>query len=133
MMKKTAALLAISALISTPVLAAQTGGFVDPNAPAAQVQKGGFSGPNGTVATVKQAQDMKDDAWVTMRGNIEKRVGDEDYQFRDATGTMTVEIDDKRWDGLTIGPQDRVELQGKLDKDFNSLELDVKQVRKVAH
>ena len=133
MMKKTAALLAISALISTPVLAAQTGGFVDPNAPAAQVQKGGFSGPNGTVATVKLAQDMKDDAWVTMRGNIEKRVGDEDYQFRDATGTMTVEIDDKRWDGLTIGPQDRVELQGKLDKDFNSLELDVKQVRKVAH
>lgn len=101
MMKKTAALLAISALMSTPVLAAQTGGFVDPNAPTAQVQKGGFSGPNGTVATVKQAQDMKDDAWVTMRGNIEKRIGDEDYQFRDATGTMTVEIDHKRWEGQT--------------------------------
>lgn len=133
MMKKTAALLAISALISTPVLAAQTGGFVDPNAPTAQVQKGGFSGPNGTVATVKQAQDMKDDAWVTMRGNIEKRVGDEDYQFRDATGTMTVEIDHKRWEGQTVGPNDKVELQGKLDKDFNSMELDVKQIRKIAN
>jgi len=133
MMKKTAALLAISALISTPVLAAQSGGFVDPNAPTAQVQKGGFSGPNGTVATVKQAQDMKDDAWVTMRGNIEKRIGDEDYQFRDATGTMTVEIDHKRWEGQTVGPNDKVELQGKLDKDFNSMELDVKQVRKIAN
>jgi uncharacterized protein (TIGR00156 family) len=131
MMKKTAALMAIATLMSMPVLAAQTGGFVDPNAPTAQVQKGGFSGPNGTVATVKQAQDMSDDAWVTMRGHIEKRVGDEDYLFRDATGTMTVEIDDKRWDGLTIGPKDNVELQGKLDKDFNSLELDVKQVRKI--
>ncbi|MGB9095999.1 YgiW/YdeI family stress tolerance OB fold protein [Erwinia sp.] len=130
-MKKSAALLAITALVSLPVLAAQTGGFVDPNAPTAVVQKGGFSGPNGTVATVKQAQDMKDDAWVTMRGNIEKRVGDEDYTFRDATGTMTVEIDHKRWDGQTISPQDKVELQGKIDKDFNSLELDVKQVRKV--
>jgi len=133
MMKKTAALLAISALMSTPVLAAQTGGFVDPNAPTAQVQKGGFSGPNGTVATVKQAQDMKDDAWVTMRGNIEKRIGDEDYQFRDATGTMTVEIDHKRWEEQTVGPNDKVELQGKLDKDFNSMELDVKQVRKIAN
>jgi len=133
MMKKTAALLAISALMSTPVLAAQTGGFVDPNAPTAQVQKGGFSGPNGKVATVKQAQDMKDDAWVTMRGNIEKRIGDEDYQFRDATGTMTVEIDHKRWEGQTVGPNDKVELQGKLDKDFNSMELDVKQVRKIAN
>ncbi|MGA7506815.1 MAG: YgiW/YdeI family stress tolerance OB fold protein [Erwinia billingiae] len=130
-MKKTAALLAITALVSTPVLAAQTGGFVDPNAPTAQVQKGGFSGPNGTVATVKQAQDMKDDAWVTMRGNIEKRIGDEDYQFRDATGTMKVEIDHKRWEGQTISPKDNVELQGKIDKDFNSVELDVKQVRKV--
>lgn len=130
-MKKTAALLAITALVSMPVLAAQTGGFVDPNAPTAQVQKGGFSGPNGTVATVKQAQDMKDDAWVTMCGNIEKRIGDEDYQFRDATGTMKVEIDHKRWEGQTISPKDNVELQGKIDKDFNSVELDVKQIRKV--
>ncbi|WP_455863649.1 YgiW/YdeI family stress tolerance OB fold protein [Pantoea agglomerans] len=130
-MKKTAALLAITALVSMPVLAAQSGGFVDPNAPTAQVQKGGFSGPNGTVATVKQAQDMKDDAWVTMRGNIEKRIGDEDYQFRDATGTMKVEIDHKRWEGQTISPKDNVELQGKIDKDFNSVELDVKQIRKV--
>ncbi|MEM6161464.1 YgiW/YdeI family stress tolerance OB fold protein [Erwinia sp. P6884] len=130
-MKKYAALLAVTALVSTPVLAAQNGGFVDPNAPAAQAQQGGFSGPNGTVATIKQAQDMKDDAWVTMRGSIEKRVGDEEYMFRDATGTMTVEIDDKRWDGQKISPSDSVELQGKLDKDFNSIELDVKQIRKV--
>jgi len=131
-MKKTAALLAITALISTPVLAVQGGGFVDPNAPTSVVQKGGFNGPNGTMATVKQAQDMSDDAWVTMRGNIEKRIGDEEYLFRDATGTMTVEIDHKRWEGQVVGPKDNVELQGKLDKDFNSLEMDVKQVRKLS-
>lgn len=131
-MKKTALLLALGALISTPLLAAQSGGFVDPDAPAASVQKDGFSGPNGTIATVKQAQEMNDDAWVTLRGNIEKRVGDEDYLFRDATGNMTVEIDHKRWDGQAIGPKDQVELQGKLDKDLNSLELDVKRVRKIS-
>lgn len=74
---------------------------------------------------------MSDDTWVTLRGHIEKRIGDEDYLFRDASGTLNVEIDDKRWDGQTIGPKDNVELQGKLDKDFNSLELDVKQVRKI--
>ncbi|MCU5772384.1 YgiW/YdeI family stress tolerance OB fold protein [Erwiniaceae bacterium BAC15a-03b] len=130
-MKKTAALLAIAALVSTPVLAATQGGFVDPNAPAASVQKGGFSGPNGSVVTVKQAQDLKDDSWVTLRGNIEKRIGDEDYTFRDASGTMTVEIDHKRWEGLTVSPTDKVELQGELDKDFNSVELDVKRVSKI--
>ncbi|WNN44299.1 MULTISPECIES: YgiW/YdeI family stress tolerance OB fold protein [Winslowiella] len=130
-MKKSAALLAIAALVSTPVLAAQSGGFVDPNAPTASVQKGGFSGPNGSVVTVKQAQDMKDDSWITLRGNIEKRVGNEDYIFRDATGTMKVEIDDKRWNGLTVAPGDKVEIQGELDKDFNSVDLDVKQIRKI--
>lgn len=131
-MKKTAALLAITALISTPVLAVQSGGFVDPNASTAVVQQGGFSGPDSTQVTVKQAQDMGDDAWITLRGKIEKRIGDEEYLFRDATGTLTVEIDDKRWKGQVVGPQDNVELQGKLDKDFNSLELDVKKVRKLA-
>jgi len=130
--KKTAAILAMTALISTPVLAAQSGGFVDPNAPAAVAQKGGFSGPNDTVKTIKQAKDLHDDDWVTLRGHIEKRIGDEDYLFRDETGTMTVEIDHKRWNGQMIGPQDKVELQGKLDKDFNSLELDVKHVKKIA-
>lgn len=131
MMKKTAAILAITALFSMPVLAVQTGGFVDQNGSSAVAQNGGFSGPNGTVATVKQVQDMKDDAWVTMRGQIEKRVGDDNYTFRDATGTMTVEIDHKRWNGLNITPADQVELQGELDKDFNSLELDVKQIKKI--
>ncbi|MBP2169041.1 uncharacterized protein (TIGR00156 family) [Erwinia toletana] len=130
-MKKTAALLAIAALVSTPVLAASHGGFVDPDAAAAPVQKGGFSGPNGSVVTVKQAQDLKDDSWVTLRGNIEKRIGDEDYTFRDASGTMTVEIDHKRWEGLSVSPADKVELQGELDKDFNSVELDVKRVSKI--
>ncbi|MFS2221440.1 YgiW/YdeI family stress tolerance OB fold protein [Pantoea sp. B65] len=130
-MKKTAALFAIAALVSTPVLAVNNGGFVDPNAPAASMQQGGFNGPNGSVVTVKQAQDLKDDSWVTLRGNIDKRTGDEDYSFHDASGTMTVEIDHKRWQGLSVSPADNVELQGKLDKDFNSVELDVKSVRKI--
>ncbi|MEW5290345.1 YgiW/YdeI family stress tolerance OB fold protein [Erwinia papayae] len=130
-MKKTAALLAIFALVSTPVLAAQTGGFSGPGAPAASAQKGGFVAGNSALSTVKQAQDMADDAWVTLRGNIEQRVGDDDYIFRDATGTMKVEIDHKRWEGQNVTPTDKVEVQGKLDKNFNSTELDVKQIRKI--
>ena len=130
-MKKSAALLAIIALAATPVLAAQQGGFVDPNAPSAQVKSGGFKADNTSVVTVKQAEEMKDDSWITVRGTLEKQIGDENYQFRDATGTRKVEIEHKRWNGLTITPKDQVELTGELDKDFNSIELDVKQVRKL--
>lgn len=132
-MKKYAALFAVTMLASAPVLAAQQGGFVDPNAPAptAPTQHGGFQAGNASVVTVKQAEEMKDDSWITVRGQLEKQVGEEDYLFRDETGTMKVEIDHKRWNGLTISPKDRVELTGELDKDFNSIELDVKQVKKL--
>ena len=130
-MKKTAALVAVIMLAATPVLAAQQGGFVDPNAPTAQVKSGGFQPNSTSVVSVKQAEEMKDDSWITVRGTLEKQIGKEDYLFRDASGTMNVEIDDKRWNGLTITPKDQVELTGELDKDFNSIELDVKQVRKL--
>lgn len=130
-MKKHAALLAIVALASTPLLAAQQGGFVDPSQPAASAQKGGFNGPSGSVVTVKQAQDIKDDSWVILRGNIVERVGEDDYTFRDATGSLKVEIDNKHWNGQNVAPGDKVEIQGELDKDFNNVEMDVKQVRKI--
>lgn len=130
-MKNQAVLIAIMALVATPVLATQQGGFVDPSAPAASAQQSGFSGKSSSVVTVQQAQGMKDDSWVTVRGNIEKRIGDEDYLFRDATGAMTVEVDHKRWEGQIVSPKDTVELTGELDKDDNAIEMDVKQVKKV--
>ncbi|MDR8274407.1 NirD/YgiW/YdeI family stress tolerance protein, partial [Acinetobacter baumannii] len=43
-----------------------------------------------------------------------------------------VDIDHKRWNGVTVGPQDTVESQGEVDKDWNSVEIDVKQIRKSA-
>lgn len=134
-MKKTAALLAILAVCSAPVLA-QNGGFVDPNAPATQTTQttqaaGGFNGPNAGAMTVEKAKTMSDDTRVTLRGNIEQRIGGDHYTFRDASGTMNVDIDHKRWNGQTITPKDTVELQGKIDKDWNSVELDVKQITKV--
>ncbi|MCG8708577.1 YgiW/YdeI family stress tolerance OB fold protein [Brenneria sp. 4F2] len=131
-MKKTAAIVAIAALCSAPVFAAQTGGYLAPtNTQTAQVQKhpGGFTGPDGSVTTVVKAKEMKDDSWIILRGTIDQRIGDEDYLFRDASGSITVEIDNKYWNGQNVSPQDKVELQGELDKSFSSAELDVKQVR----
>lgn len=130
-MKKTIALFAITALISAPVFAAQTGGLVSPDSSVASAPQGGFSGPNSSVTTVDKALEMKDDSWITLTGNIEQRIGNDDYLFRDATGTIRVEIDHKRWNGQTVSPTDKVEIQGELDKDFNSVELEVKHIRKL--
>lgn len=129
-MKKIAAIAAILALASAPAFAATQGGFSGPST-TTTTQTGGFVGPNGTVTTAANAKTMRDDTWVTLRGNIIERVSDDLYIFKDASGNVNVDIDHKRWNGQTITPQDVVEIQGEVDKDWNSVEIDVKQIRKV--
>ena len=74
---------------------------------------------------------MKDDTHATLQGNIVRQVGHEKYLFKDATGEIVVEIDDEDWGGVTVGPQDTVELIGEIDKDINKIEFDVDIVKKV--
>ena len=127
-MKKLSALIAILALGSTSVFAANTGGFTGSDATS---QRGGFTGPNGSITTVQSAKSLRDDTWVTLRGNIIERISDDTYLFKDATGTINIDINSKRWNGLTVGPQDKVEIVGEVDKDWNSVEIDVKEISKV--
>ena len=128
-MKKFAAMAAVLALIATPVLANTQGGFSGPG--ATSTQSGGFVGPDGTATTVANAKTLRDDTWVTLKGTIVERISDDLYTFKDETGTINVDIDDKRWNGLTVTPQDKVEIRGEVDKDWNSVEIDVKQIQKL--
>lgn len=94
--------------------------------------KGGFTGGSkAEVTTVAQALKMKDDTNAVLRGNIVKKIKHEKYLFKDATGEIVIEIDDDDWGGVTVGPQDTVELIGEVDKDFNKIEFDVDIVKKV--
>lgn len=134
-MKKIAAMTAIVALVSMPVLAAEQGGFTGPSSTtqvSSTAQAGGFTAPSGAVTTVANAKSLRDDTWVTLRGKITERISDDLYKFQDASGVINVDIDHKRWNGVTVGPQDTVEIQGEVDKDWNSVEIDVKQIRKIA-
>lgn len=133
-MKKVAALAAIMMITTAPVFAAQ-GGFNGPSATPAQTQtqtqQGGFVDKDANLTTALKVKDMKDDSWVKLRGNITERLSDDRYTFRDESGTVNVEIDNKRWNGVTVTPQDKVEIQGKVDKEWNDFEIDVKQVIKL--
>jgi uncharacterized protein (TIGR00156 family) len=133
-MKKSAAIFAVLAMCSSPALA-QTGGFSGPGAAqqpqASQQQGGGFVDGQQAVTTIAKAKEMSDDSWVTLQGHIEQRVRDDHYTFRDASGTIEVEIDHKYWNGQTITPQDKVEIQGEVDKDWNDIKIDVKRLLKM--
>ncbi len=94
---------------------------------------GGFNGElinNST--TVIQALNFGDDTYVTLKGNIIKKISSDKYLFKDATGTMTVEIDDDKWLNQEIKEGDTVELYGEIEKKLNSTKLDVESVRKLS-
>jgi uncharacterized protein (TIGR00156 family) len=123
---KLTLILAAGILLAGAVNAqSSSGGFSGNAAPA----RGGFTGPV-TVLTVEEAKNLNDDTKVTLRGTIERHIGGEDYLFRDASGTVQVEIDSDRWAGQNVAPQDQIEIFGEVDKNWNSVEIDVKRLQK---
>lgn len=90
-----------------------------------------FTGPSTqpTVTTVQQAQGAADKVPATLEGYIVRRLDGEHYEFRDLAGaTMRVEIDDKVLPATPFGPERKLRLSGKVDKDWSRRELEVKRV-----
>ena len=114
------------------------GHFVSTN--DVQSNRGGYVGNSvdSAIKTVSQVKDEQDDAWVTVKGNIVKKLSKDKYLFKDSTGEIVVEIDSKYWQGVEVNEKDVVELSGEVDKDyfedgkFTKIKLDVKSpVQKV--
>ncbi len=92
----------------------------------------GFKDNSTTKATVAEALKMNDDSYVTVKGNITKKLSEDRYMFKDSTGTMTVEIDNDRWSGISAYTKDILELSGEIEKKNNYTRLDVDSVRKAS-
>lgn len=105
------------------------GSFVSPQGTTqSSADQGGFKGPSISETTVAKAKDLSDDTWVILTGKITKKIGDELYVFEDSTGGINVDIDNKRWRGQTVTPDNTVRIEGKVDKEWTSTEIDVKQI-----
>ena len=115
----TASAFVVALGLSTSALAS---GFTGPQ------QAGGFQGPGFAPSSVAEALKLNDDTPVVLVGQIEKSLGDEKYLFKDASGSVTVEIDNEDWRGVTVTPKDTIVLQGEIDKDFFKTEIDVDSV-----
>jgi|GEM_PF-390849 len=106
-------------------------------APAAKPAPSGYTGPSG--APLMTAKDLlakgKDDQYVRLKGKLTSHKGDEDYEFTDASGKITVEIDADRFpQGVTVDHNTTVELAGEFDKEmFGESKLDVEQIKVVSN
>jgi uncharacterized protein (TIGR00156 family) len=103
--------------VSTSIVFAAQGGFKDSVSPK--------------KASISEVLKMNNNSYVTVQGNIVKRISDDKYSFKDATGTITVEIDDDKWGGVNADTKDKLELVGEVEKKYNTTELDVDSVRKL--
>ena len=136
-MKKVLTISCMSALIAASAFAiAQPTGYTGPSntAPATTA---GYAGPSSVA--LMTAKDVlakaKDDQYVKLKGKLTSHKGGEDYEFTDASGKMTVEIDAKHFpQGVKIDHTTMVELTGEFDKEtFGESTVDVKQVKVVAN
>ncbi|EEH8919185.1 YgiW/YdeI family stress tolerance OB fold protein, partial [Salmonella enterica subsp. enterica serovar Typhimurium] len=91
--------------------------------------QGGFTGPAPTQTSVSQAKKQWDDAWVVLEGNIIRQVGHELYEFRDSSGTVYVDIDNKYWMGQTASPADKIHIKGEVDRGWDGIKIDVKNIQ----
>ncbi len=93
----------------------------------------GFSGSSDAKKNVAaQIAQMPDETPVILEGYIEKHLGGEDYLFKDDSGSVKVEIDNKKWGGQTVTPQDKVEIRGEVDTHrFKPEDIEVDSIRLV--
>ncbi len=96
-----------------------------------QYQGPGVSDKTYTVKEVKAnaIQLDRSDALVKVKGFITKQINGEDYEFKDSTGILRVEIDRKRMPQKPFDETTELILYGEVDYDIlRPVELDVKQV-----
>lgn len=86
------------------------------------------------VVTVSQVAKLADETGVTLTGQISKHLQSDHYEFKDSSGTISIEIDDDLWRqaGLKVG--DHVRLVGEVDTHrYKPTDIEVVKIEKLAH
>lgn len=88
-----------------------------------------FTGPGAhqVVTTAAAAATAADDTQVVLEGTLARQLSPDSYEFRDATGSITVEIDAEDFP-RKVDANTRVRLHGEVDRDLRSVEIDVKRI-----
>lgn len=91
---------------------------------------GGYVGPSASppVHTVAGALEAPDDTQAVVQGKILKWLKGEHYEFKDATGSMIVEIDDELWPATPVSERATVKLTGEVEREFFRRTLDVESL-----
>ena len=133
-MKRIVKISAIATLLAASAFAiGQPTGYTGPSSkPAAQ---SGYQGPSSVpLMKVKDLLDKgKDDQYARLQGKLLSHKGGDDYEFADASGKITVEIEAGHFPaGVNVDHNTVVELSGEFDKEtFGESSFEVEQIKLV--
>jgi uncharacterized protein (TIGR00156 family) len=68
------------------------------------------------VSKVVDIKSMSNESWVVLDGSISKRLGDEKYMFRDASGEIVVIVANSAWQGTEVTPKVKVRITGQIKR-----------------
>ncbi|WP_205951331.1 YgiW/YdeI family stress tolerance OB fold protein [Pantoea stewartii] len=116
--------------VATTGAYAEEGGFKAGETPPPQhKQDAGYKGSEDTGQThIDQIRDFRQGGYVTLEGYIVKKVADNNYQFRDSTGTLTIIAPKKTFDGKTYSADDKVRVSGKVHGKGDKTTLHVMRI-----
>jgi uncharacterized protein (TIGR00156 family) len=110
------ALCALTLVLATNAAAAGP----DSGHPDPVLAGGGYIGPGPELVSVQQALSRQHDDPVSIRGNITRYLGRDDYTFADSSGTVEIKIGPQAWMGQYVTESDTVVIQGEVKKGRSS-------------
>jgi len=90
-----------------------------------------FIDEESDVVSVEQAKKLSDNSWVVLEGYIIKRLNEDQYTFKDSTGTIKIIVRNSSWQGIEVSPKTKVRITGQVDKLFIFLPKRTIKVNKV--
>jgi uncharacterized protein (TIGR00156 family) len=96
----------------------------------ASVSSAQFTGPSisGRESTVGQISNTRVGSYVILTGHVIAHQRGEYFTFRDKTGTIRVEIENRVWQNREISPETRVRLMGEVNTGFSGRYIWVKSL-----
>lgn len=84
------------------------------------------------VVTVSKAKTLADESGVTLTGTIVKHIASDHFEFKDATGSIVIDIDDDLWKPLQLKAGDKVRVVGEVDTHkVKPTDIEVFQIERV--
>lgn len=84
------------------------------------------------VVTIAQAKKLADETGVTLKGTIVKHISGDDFELKDSTGTIVLDVDDDQWKPMKLKAGDKVRVVGEIDTHrIKPTDVDVIHIERV--